>query len=37
MVRMDSHIKEVGLYAVKLNLGFDIETEVRVGVLKSQR
>jgi large subunit ribosomal protein L9 len=37
MVRMDSHIKEVGLYAVKLNLGYDIETEVRVGVLKSQR
>ena len=37
MVRMASHIKEVGLYAVKLNLGYDIETEVRVGVLKSQR
>jgi large subunit ribosomal protein L9 len=36
MVRMDSHIKETGLYAVKLNLGFDIETEVKVGVLKAQ-
>jgi len=36
MIRMDSHIKETGLYAVKLNLGFDIETEVKVGVLKSQ-
>ena len=37
MVRMDSHIKEVGLYAVKLHLGYEIETEVRVGVLKSSQ
>ena len=36
MVRMDSHIKELGLFAVKLNLGYDIETEVKVVVLKSQ-
>ena len=26
-------IKETGLYAVKLNLGYDIETEVKVAVL----
>ena len=36
MVRMDSHIKELGLFAVKLNLGYDIETEVKVVVLKTQ-
>src|SRR3954469_18486358 len=30
MVRMDVHIKEIGLYAVKLNLGYDIEAEVKV-------
>lgn len=36
MVRMDVHIKEIGLYAVKLNLGYDIEAEVKVVVLKSQ-
>jgi large subunit ribosomal protein L9 len=35
MVRMDSHIKELGLYAVKLNLGYEIETEVKVVVLKA--
>ncbi len=35
MVRMDSHIKELGLFAVKLNLGYDIETEVKVVVLKT--
>ena len=33
---MDSHIKELGLFAVKLNLGYDIETEVKVVVLKTQ-
>jgi large subunit ribosomal protein L9 len=36
MVRMEGHIKEIGLYAVKLNLGFDIETEVKVAVIKTQ-
>lgn len=36
MVRMDVHIKEIGLYAVKLHLGHDIETEVKVVVLKTQ-
>jgi len=30
MVRMEGPIKEVALYAVKLNLGYDIESEVRV-------
>lgn len=34
MVRMDGHIKELGLYEVKLNLGYDIETTVKVAVLK---
>jgi large subunit ribosomal protein L9 len=36
MVRMEGHIKEVGVYAVKLNLGYDIETEVKVAVIKAQ-
>ena len=36
MVLMEGHIKEVGLYAVKLNLGYDIETEVKVAVIKAQ-
>ncbi len=30
MVRMDGPIKEVALYAVKLQLGYDIESEVKV-------
>lgn len=30
-------IKETGLYAVKLNLGYDIETEVKVAVLGTQK
>jgi len=29
-------IKEVALYAVRLNLGYEIETEVKVAVIKSQ-
>ena len=33
---MEGPIKELGLYAVKLILGFDVETEVKVGVLKAQ-
>ena len=34
MVHMDGPIKELGLYAVKLNLGYDIESEVKVLVVK---
>jgi large subunit ribosomal protein L9 len=38
MVKIEGggHIKEVALYAVKLALGFDIETEVKVAVIKAQ-
>ena len=36
MVRMDGVIKETGLFAVKLNLGYDIESEVKVLVVKPQ-
>jgi len=36
MVRLDDPIKETGLFAVKLNLGFDIETEVKVAVIRAQ-
>jgi large subunit ribosomal protein L9 len=34
MVRLEGLIKECALYAVKINLGHDIETEVKVGVVK---
>ena len=34
MVRMEGPIKEIALYAVKLNLGYDIETEVKVLVVR---
>jgi large subunit ribosomal protein L9 len=34
MVKMEGPIKELGLYAVKLNLGYDIESEVKVLVVK---
>ncbi len=34
MVKLEGTIKETGLYAVKLNLGFDIETEVKVAIIK---
>lgn len=37
MVRLEGPIKETGLYAVKLNLGYEIETEVKVAVVKSQK
>jgi large subunit ribosomal protein L9 len=38
MVRLEGgHIKETGLYAVKLSLGYDIETEVKVAVIASQK
>jgi len=33
MVRLEGPIKETGVYAVKLNLGYDIETEVKVAVV----
>jgi large subunit ribosomal protein L9 len=33
MVRLEGLIKECALYAVKLNLGHDIETEVKVAVI----
>jgi large subunit ribosomal protein L9 len=36
MVHHEGAIKETGLYAVKLNLGHEIETEVKVAVIKSQ-
>jgi large subunit ribosomal protein L9 len=36
MVRLEGPIKETGLYAVKLNLGYEIEAEVKVAVIKSQ-
>jgi large subunit ribosomal protein L9 len=36
MVRLEGPIRECALYAVKLNLGHDIETEVKVLVTKQQ-
>jgi len=36
MVKLEGHIKELGLFEVKLNLGYDIETTVKVAVLKAQ-
>ena len=36
MVKLEGVIKECGLYAVKLNLGYDIESEVKVLVVKPQ-
>lgn len=37
MVKMEGgHIKEVAVYEVKLHLGFDIETNVKVAVIKGQ-
>ncbi|MCS6850455.1 MAG: 50S ribosomal protein L9 [Gemmataceae bacterium] len=36
MVRMEGPIRECALYAVKLNLGYDIETEVKVLVVRQQ-
>ena len=37
MVKLEGPIKETGLYAVKLSLGYEIETEVKVAVIKSQK
>ncbi|MFL5245439.1 MAG: 50S ribosomal protein L9 [Gemmataceae bacterium] len=34
MIRMEGPIKEIALYAVKVNLGYDIETEVKVLVVR---
>jgi large subunit ribosomal protein L9 len=36
MVRLEGPIKECALYAVKVHLGYDIETEVKVLVVKQQ-
>jgi large subunit ribosomal protein L9 len=36
MVHMEGPIKELGLFAVKLNLGYEIESEVKVLVVKAQ-
>lgn len=36
MVRMEGPIKECALFGVKINLGYDIETEVKVLVVKQQ-
>jgi large subunit ribosomal protein L9 len=36
MVRLEGAIKETGVWGVKLNLGFDIETEVKVAVIRAQ-
>jgi large subunit ribosomal protein L9 len=36
MVRLEGAIKECALYAVKLNLGYDIETDVKVLVVRQQ-
>ena len=36
MVRLEGPIKETGLYAVKLSLGYDIEAEVKVAVIRTQ-
>ncbi len=36
MVKLEGPIKETGLYEVKLNLGYDIETVVKVAVIQSQ-
>ena len=36
MVRLEGPIKECALYAVKLHLGYEIETEVKVLVVRQQ-
>ncbi|MFN6049633.1 MAG: 50S ribosomal L9 C-terminal domain-containing protein, partial [Planctomycetia bacterium] len=33
MVRIEGLIKETGIYAIKLNLGYDIEAELTVAVI----
>lgn len=34
MIRLEGHIKECALYAVKIHLGYEIETEVKVLVIR---
>jgi large subunit ribosomal protein L9 len=36
MIRLEGPIKEAALYAVKIHLGYDIETEVKVLVIRQQ-
>lgn len=36
MVRLEAPIKEIGLWEVKLNLGYEIESAVKVAVVRSQ-
>jgi large subunit ribosomal protein L9 len=36
MVRLEGPIKETGIYAIKLNLGYEIETEVKVAVIPAK-
>jgi large subunit ribosomal protein L9 len=36
MVKMEGHIKETGLYEIKLNLGYEIDTTVKVAIVKGQ-
>jgi len=36
MIRLEGPIRECALFAVKLNLGYDIETEVKVLVVRQQ-
>lgn len=36
MVHMEGPIKEIAMYAVKLNLGYEIESEVKVIVVRPQ-
>jgi large subunit ribosomal protein L9 len=36
MVRLEGAIKECALYAVKINLGFEIESELKVLVIRQQ-
>src|SRR5947208_2181116 len=37
MVKMEGPIKELGLYAVKMNVGYDIESAVKVLVVKPNK
>ena len=36
MVKMEGHVKETGLYEIKLNLGYEIETSVKVAIVRIQ-
>lgn len=37
MVRLEGGIKETGVYEIHLNLGFEIETVVKIGIAPSQQ